>query len=343
LLAGFLLVCLAVGYQTIQLGLDETLLFVLLVPLVYILYYYSPWMVVITLSAWLGTIVWVNQAISSDFPFSLTSIGTTSGIMALIMLIFAIILSQERSSQKILEQRFEFTMKFSQNFVYYEKPRGSLVYISPSCEQVTGVSADEFMDDPALLDAIILNEDRIKLQENQPQEDSQPGDLQKSEFRIEHRSGQIRWIERSIQSVFNRSGVLTGRRIYWQDITELKKDFDHLKHRFERLFFALEDTGDEAVWDFNLVDGEAYFSTKYASLLGFKPDENNIPLEDYYALIHPDDLPRMQDALREHLQWSSPTYEAEYRRALVNGSGCSTAGVSFRRTTTANPHAWWEH
>ena len=79
--------------------------------------------------------------------------------------------------------------------------------------------------------------------------------------------------EASILSVFDRNSQLTGRRVYWQDITALKKDFDHLKYRFERLFFALEDTGDEAVWDFNLADGEAYFSTKYASLLGFKPDE----------------------------------------------------------------------
>jgi diguanylate cyclase (GGDEF)-like protein/PAS domain S-box-containing protein len=313
LLAGFLLVCLAVGYQTIQLGLDVSLLFVLLVPLVYILYYYSPWIVAITLSAWLATIVWVDWTIASDFPISLTRIGTTSGIVSLVMLIMAIILSQERSSQKLLEQRFDFIMKFSQNFVYYEKPGGKLVYISPSCVQVTGISADEFMDNPGLLDKIILNEDRVNLQQNQNQENIRSGEMQKNEFRIEHKSGEIRWIERSILSVFDRNSQLTGRRVYWQDITALKKDFDHLKYRFERLFFALEDTGDEAVWDFNLADGEAYFSTKYASLLGFKPDETNVKLEDYYALIHPDDLPRMQEALQEHLQWSSPTYEAEYR------------------------------
>ncbi|GAJ07354.1 unnamed protein product, partial [marine sediment metagenome] len=77
----------------------------------------------------------------------------------------------EELSQKIVEYkkaeervreaelRYRTVADFTYDWEYWEAPDGTLNYVSPSVERITGFKAEEFIEDPQLIQRIILPED----------------------------------------------------------------------------------------------------------------------------------------------------------------------------------------
>ena len=56
----------------------------------------------------------------------------------------------------------------------------------------------------------------------------------------------------------------------------------------------------DGLWDFDLDEERTYFSPRWKAMLGYGDDEVE-PLNDWQQLVHPEDLPRVHAALRDHL------------------------------------------
>lgn len=69
----------------------------------------------------------------------------------------------------------------------------------------------------------------------------------------------------------------------------------------------------EGMWVLDVGSGQLYFSPHWGKLLGYKPEEIPRHIEEWKALIHPDDKDRVLQTLNEHLQGSVPYYKCEYR------------------------------
>ncbi|WP_236144256.1 response regulator [Nostoc sp. CMAA1605] len=105
----------------------------------------------------------------------------------------------------------------------------------------------------------------------------------------------------------------------YRDVTQRKKSENAVKLSEERLKLALDAVA-EGIWDWNLVTGEIYRSSRCFTMLGYTLDEmeaTGINLRN--RLVHPEDLPRMQQQLKAHLCGETPVYEAEIR--LLSKSG----------------------
>ncbi len=110
------------------------------------------------------------------------------------------------------------------------------VYISPSCERITGFAAQEFMDDPKLLEKIVHPDDltavlshfHVAKKANYHQD-------HRLDFRIVRRDGQTRWIGHACQPVYNQQGQPLGRRASNRDITERKRAEEELYLEKENL------------------------------------------------------------------------------------------------------------
>jgi PAS domain S-box-containing protein len=111
---------------------------------------------------------------------------------------------------------------------------------------------------------------------------------------------------------------LYGHLWKYQDITDRKKSENALKLSEERLKLALEAV-DEGIWDWNLVTGEVYRSPRWFTMLGYNPDELDKQIKLTNGLIHPEDLPQMQQKLKAHLKGETPVYEAEIRLRTKSG------------------------
>ena len=85
-----------------------------------------------------------------------------------------------------------------------------------------------------------------------------------------------------------------------------------------RLALTLDATND-GVWDFNLETGAVYLSPVWARLLGYAPGELTSSLETFWAVVHPDDAPRVQDVLDRHIRGELPAKELEVRLRMKTG------------------------
>jgi len=123
---------------------------------------------------------------------------------------------------------------FTFDWEYWIDPQGNLIYVSPSCERVTGYHPNEFQENPQLLKQIVLPEDIELIATHLEQEmvSNKPASI---EFRIVSKDGQERWMGHACQPVYGPNGKKLGRRASNRDITEQKQAENALWHYTTRL------------------------------------------------------------------------------------------------------------
>jgi PAS domain S-box-containing protein len=126
------------------------------------------------------------------------------------------------------EERYRTVAEFTYDWEYWRTTDNQFLYVSPSCERITGYTAAEFIADPGLYPRIVHPEDRARVVAHL-QEDlltSAPCEL---EFRIVRRDGEILWIGHACQAVNDPHGRLVGRRAANRDITARKRAEESLR------------------------------------------------------------------------------------------------------------------
>jgi diguanylate cyclase (GGDEF)-like protein/PAS domain S-box-containing protein len=120
------------------------------------------------------------------------------------------------------------------------------------------------------------------------------------------------------QPVIAPDGSVSGVFIQGHEVTEQKRARDELYVSNERWKLAIEGAGD-GVWDWNLQDNEAVYSTRWKEMVGFAEHEFPNRFEQWETHVHPDDLPGVLAVLRACLEGTVPTYNSEYRLRCKNG------------------------
>ena len=132
-----------------------------------------------------------------------------------------VLLEQQQYQLQESEEKFRTVADQTLGWEYWQGPQNEMLYMSPSCEVITGYSRAEFIADPDLLVRVIHQDDRN-------QTDGHRHDISNLEdgvldFRIVRRDGGIRWIEHICHPVWSNDAVFKGRRISNRDITERKQ------------------------------------------------------------------------------------------------------------------------
>jgi len=120
------------------------------------------------------------------------------------------------------ETKFRTVADYTFDWEYWRTPEGDMLWVSPSCQRVTGYSAEEFMADSRLILRIIHPDDLEAY--TQHLQESKAG-LHKSaslDFRIVRRDGCVVWISHHCVDLRDPNGVSLGRRISNRDITDRK-------------------------------------------------------------------------------------------------------------------------
>ena len=127
-----------------------------------------------------------------------------------------------------LEHKYRTVADFAYDWECWRLTDGSFKHVSPSCERISGYTAEQFMSYPQLFRDIIVPEDRDiwdryveKSADNMTQEEIQ--------FRILRNDGTIRWIEHVSQPVVGESNELLGYRTSNRDITKRKLNENELR------------------------------------------------------------------------------------------------------------------
>ncbi|MBU0665566.1 MAG: bacteriohemerythrin [Proteobacteria bacterium] len=150
------------------------------------------------------------------------------------------------------EERFRTVADYTYDWEYWRGPDNEFLYISPSCERITGYSASEFITDPGLLLKIIHPEDRDLVERHIRDEFDQ--EAAQLDFRIIRRDKKICWISHGSRPVYAKDGRFLGRRASNRDITDRKilehelqrqAQFDYLTGLANRRYFI--ERGEEEI------------------------------------------------------------------------------------------------
>jgi PAS domain S-box-containing protein len=140
--------------------------------------------------------------------------------------IFANIIERTHSEARVqaAELKYRTVADYTYDWEYWANVDGTLQYVSPSCERISGYTPQEFVGNPPLLREIIVAEDR-EIWDSHYDEYRQDQELKASEiqFRIQRKDGEIRWIEHACQPISDAQGGISGIRASNRDITERKE------------------------------------------------------------------------------------------------------------------------
>ncbi len=119
-------------------------------------------------------------------------------------------------------EQFRAIADMAQEFSYYRDVDGYYVYVTPSCENITGYKPEEFYRLPSLMNELIYKDDQQswfkhikKINAGQEQDNF--------DIRIVARNGEIIWLSHICAPVFDEHGNQVGVRSTNLDITERKR------------------------------------------------------------------------------------------------------------------------
>ena len=176
---------------------------------------------------------------------------------------------QIEEALKQSEEKFRTVADFTYDWEYWIAPDGQIAYVSPSCERITGYRADDFMDNPGLLEEIVHPDDQTLVRNHFASIDAGPP--HKVEFRILSRSGETLWIGHICQAVYSKDGRWLGRRASNRDITDRKQIGDALQLNEVR-FRTLFETANDAIF---LMDHEKFTGCNAKTLQMFGCEQKN--------------------------------------------------------------------
>ena len=198
------------------------------------------------------------------------------------------------------EERFHAVADYTHTWEYWIGPDGRLIWMSPSCQRITGYSAQEFMESPELLLNIVLPEDR-SLMERHLKHQRDGCSTQFLELRIRTRDGKIRWLAHSCEAVYDKQGKWAGRRASNIDITRRKRGEEVIRKSEER-YRRIVETALEGIWVLDKDSATTFVNPRMADMLGYTPEEmlgrkvtefirpDQLPDHEYKALVRKFDV-----------------------------------------------------
>ena len=78
-------------------------------------------------------------------------------------------------------------------------------------------------------------------------------------------------------------------------------------------------TANDGTWDFDPRDGTMRFSPRWLAIMGYTEEDVQRAPIDWRRLVHPEDLPRVQAQLRDHLAGHAPMFESVHRMQRKDG------------------------
>lgn len=168
-------------------------------------------------------------------------VGVAAVLILQTLLISALVTSLRKRRQANLalrhaELKYRTVADFTSDWEYWSAPDGSMIYVSPSCERITGYDARRFTDSPSWFREIVLPED-VRVWDQHDHDDCGKNESRGVQFRIRTRDGAVRWIEHGCRPVIDEQGELLGTRASNRDITERKRAAEAMADqlRFESL------------------------------------------------------------------------------------------------------------
>jgi len=109
-----------------------------------------------------------------------------------------------------------------------------------------------------------------------------------------------------------------GGYFFYRRQVERQVAAEALRESEERFNLAITGTG-AGLWDWDMVNDTVYFSLQWKAMLGYEDHEIENAFSGWKKLWHPDDVTRIEEALKDYLDEKTTRYEIEHRLRHKDG------------------------
>ena len=152
------------------------------------------------------------------------------------------------TEQRLIEEKIkdsERTLRtvadYTVDWEYWISPDNTYIYISPSVEQVTGYSQEDFLSIHGLYERIIHEEDRDNFLNHHHHSVTGKETHSPVDFRIITKKGNLVWISHVCRNIIDENGNNIGIRGSNRDITDRKKAEERIKELLTQKEFILKE------------------------------------------------------------------------------------------------------
>ncbi len=213
-------------------------------------------------------------------------------------------------------EKYRIVADFTYDWEIWQDPGGALLYVSPSCERITGYKAAEFIADPGLILQITHPDDQAKVREHLHED--QEKESMELDFRIITLDGGIRWIDHVCTGVYNKDGQFLGRRASNRDVTGRKRLEEELQQISTRLSMAVR-AGGVGIWDYDVSHNTLIWDDQMFRLYGITAAQFSGDYEAWTAGVHPEDRARGDEEIKMALR-GEKEFDTEFRVLWPDGS-----------------------
>jgi len=128
-------------------------------------------------------------------------------------------ISQQKQKLTESEWKFRTLSEFASDWEYWINEKREVVFISASCEQVSGYTQQEFIDNPDLRHEMVHPEDKNSYAVHM--DSFLTAQHEEIEFRIITKTGKMKWLSHVCRPIYIEDRFL-GRRVSNRDITDKK-------------------------------------------------------------------------------------------------------------------------
>lgn len=223
-----------------------------------------------------------------SLPLS-TALSVIKGIGIPVMLVYPLatvligkILSDQEINQrnyeliKANELKFRTVADFTYDWEYWENEKKEIIYISPSCERISGYTQEEFIKNPKLLEKIIYPDDlpAYNNHRNEVFSSSNKDVSYELEYKIISKNGSVVDIYHACRPIYDENNKYLGRRVSNRDITERKKADEELRTS-ESKFRSIAETLTDVLFITSDRGMITFISKSSEKIFGYKPEEMN--------------------------------------------------------------------
>lgn len=189
---------------------------------------------------------------------------------------------------------------------------GTVLFISDAVASVTGYRAGDFTGAPGRSLASLIHPEDLPEAAAVVEEAMARCGSYALGYRIVTREGEIRWMGEKGNCTTDATGQPRWRDGVVADVTDRRLAEQRVVQSEERFNLAMEASSD-GLWDWDIPAGHIYFSPRYVQMLGFGAGELPETVAAYRALIHPEDLARVDAVTQSHHTLGPDSYEMEFR------------------------------
>jgi PAS domain S-box-containing protein len=184
---------------------------------------------------------------------------------------------QAQEVMKQSELKFRILADNTYDMEFWINPEGHFIFVSPSCERITGHDPNEFIQNPKLMRHLVHPDD-LPIFDRHLQKEMTSQELQ---FRIIHSNGSIRWMGHVCQRIFDAQGHYLGIRGSNRDITERKWMEEELRKSCDELESRVQERTIEVKRQLKILD--AFFSSTVTPLVFLDRHFNFVRVNEAYA------------------------------------------------------------